>query len=84
MIAKKNRRNDYVLTVCPGEDSNLHARKSTGPQPAAYANSATWAGLRPLALELDNYSNSCLAVNGVPVDENGRLLALPHHAISSV
>ena len=29
--------------LCPGEDLNLHAQKGTGPQPAAYANSATGA-----------------------------------------
>ena len=33
----------YLVIWCPGEDSNLHARKGTGPQPAAYASSATRA-----------------------------------------
>ncbi len=28
---------------CPGRDSNPHAQKGTGPQPAAYAYSATGA-----------------------------------------
>ena len=28
---------------CPGEESNLHALAGTGPQPAAYAYSATGA-----------------------------------------
>ena len=32
-----------ALQRCPREDLNLHALASTGPQPAAYANSATGA-----------------------------------------
>ncbi len=33
---------------CPREDLNLHAQKGTGPQPAAYAYSATGAPRNPL------------------------------------
>lgn len=33
------------VTTCPREDLNLHALASTGPQPAAYANSATGASI---------------------------------------
>ncbi len=45
---------------CPGEESNLHALAGTGPQPAAYAYSATGALVR-------YYTPSKLFVNWLPV-----------------
>src|SRR5690606_6796347 len=46
LAKKKTLRISDILRVfrqCPGEDSNLHARKGIGPQPTAYTNSATRA-----------------------------------------
>ena len=48
---------DRVLTWCPREESNLHALASTGPQPAAYANSATGALTRDIIRKAANLSN---------------------------
>lgn len=46
-LARKKSRLEYCCTQgvnkCPREDLNLHVHSDTGPQPAAYANSATRA-----------------------------------------
>ena len=40
---KKHEKNYLKMRWCPGEDSNLHDRRSLAPEASASTNSATWA-----------------------------------------